>query len=92
MQNKPTRDESWLRDKHVGEKWPRFSGEVPPELAAELDKRIGKFNGPRSRADMVQSGLRLYLNAVSPEDPPPIETTATDIIDLPALRAAGETP
>lgn len=88
-----SRDDSWLRDKGLNEKWPRFAAEIPPELADELNAHAEHFryqHGRLTRADMVRSALRLYLNAVSPVQPPAIEGTAEEIIDLPALQAASD--
>jgi hypothetical protein len=82
-----SRDDSWLRPKRYGEKWPRFAAEIPPELAEELDALVGKRDHqPDSRAAMVRSGLRMYLEFKSPEPPAPIDTTAVDLPDedLPA--------
>lgn len=83
--HKLSRDESWLRRKAYGEKWPRFSSEVPPELCEELDALIGTFNGPADRAVMVRAGLRLYLEAVKPED-------KSEIIDSTAQEVGPEPP
>lgn len=74
-----SRDESWLRPKAYGEKWPKFGAEIPPELAEELDARIGTFNGPGNRAAMVRAGLRLYLEAAVPEAEAAIEGTAIEV-------------
>jgi hypothetical protein len=87
------RDDSWARDKLYDEKWPRFSAEIPPELAEELAaaqrKSLGNswdgYSGRpinATRANMVRAGLRLYLNKISPEPEPPIDSTAVEIIDL----------
>lgn len=91
-----SRDDSWTRIKHHDEKWPRFAAEIPPELADELDHAqrlsLGVNYSPKNatRANMVRAGLRLYLNTTMPEQPPPVESTAVEIIDLPALPAATE--
>src|SRR4051812_6415247 len=74
-----TRDEAWSRDraflgsahpdsdKNGHEKWVRYAAEVPPELAALIDKAHRKSLGMNalafSRAGVVRAGLRLYLNA-----------------------------
>lgn len=101
-----TRDNSWSRRKGglvydadrgetvyfpTDEKWPRFCGEVPPEIAALLDVEIDRvrlMHGRFTRADAVRSGLRMWLNHHNPERNPgdTIEGTASDIIDLPALQ------
>lgn len=90
------RDDSWMRDKGAREKWPRFAAEIPPELAEELDRAqrisLGVNYSARNatRANMVRAGLRLYLEAVMPERPEPIEGSAIEIIDLPSLPSGGE--
>lgn len=87
------RDDSWSRPKRYGEKWPRFSAEIPPELAPLLDaaqrRSLGVNASPRNatRANLVRAGLRLYLNAVHPEPDAAIDSTAIDIIDRPQLKA-----
>ena len=91
-----TRDDSWARDKQAREKWPRFSAEVPPELAALLDEAQRKSLGASydgylkrptnaTRANMVRAGLRLYLERVDPEPEPAIDSTAVEIIDVKGL-------
>lgn len=83
------RDRLWTRRKRPGEKWPRFSVEVPPELAEMLDaaqrKSLGVNQDSATRPNLVRSGLRLYLNTVEPEPEAAIEGTATEIIDVPLL-------
>jgi hypothetical protein len=82
------------------EKWPRFCAEIPPELAELLDRAQRKSLGVNAtssnatRANLVRSALRLYLNTVDPETDPDdtIEGSATDIIDLPALPEPQEPP
>jgi hypothetical protein len=83
------RDDSWLRPKRHGEKWPRFAAEIPPELAEELDALVDKLHGPPNRAEMVRAGLRLYLEFKRPEPEPAIEGTA---VDLPDEDLPSETP
>jgi len=92
-----SRDDLWLRSKRPGEKWPRFSAEVPPELAEMLDAAQRKSLGVNAsstnanRANLVRAGLRLYLNHVDPEPQPPtydVDGTAEEIIDLPLLDQA----
>ena len=80
-----SRDESWLRNKAPGEKWPRFCGEIPPELAEEIDRQIRLVSSSFTRADAVRSALRLWLNAHDPEQPPAIDVEAVEMTDLPAL-------
>lgn len=98
-----SRDEAWLRRKrYLGldhpdagrdgyEKWPRFTAEVPTELAEEIDrvqkKSLGVNYSSASRAGAVRAALRLWLNFI---DPPPepretVDSTAVDITDLPVL-------
>lgn len=95
-----TRDDSWARDKQPRETWPRFAAEVPPELAAALERAQCKSLGANwdgylarptnaTRASMVRAGLRLYLNKVDPEPEPAIESTAVEITDVRQLREAG---
>lgn len=79
-----SRDNSWLRRRRPREKWPRWQAEIPPEMSVELDARIGKQNGPRSRADIVNAALRIYLEIVDPEGPEVVEAHA---IELPVLKA-----
>lgn len=92
------REQSWVRRKEFGEKWPRFTAEIAPELVpllvAAQRKSMGvNWDGYKTRptnatrANLVASALRLYLNTVDPEptSEPFIEGTATDIIDLPLL-------
>lgn len=86
-----SRDDSWLRSKRHGEKWPRFGGEVPPELAEELDAHIASVrlrHGKFSRGDAVRAGLRMYLNHQRPEPEAAIDSTAVDLPDLELERAA----
>lgn len=91
-----SRDDSWTRRKRAREAWPRFTAEVPPELAEELDraqrKSLGLDATPRNatRANMVRAGLRLYLNAVAPEPDAAIDSTAVELVDLPALLERGD--
>jgi hypothetical protein len=88
-----TRDDSWARSKLHGEKWPRFSAEVPPELAKALDeaqrRSLGNDYSPTNatRANMVRAGLRLYLNRVDPEPEPAIESTAVEVVEVKRLAA-----
>lgn len=97
------RDHSWTRRKARGEKFVRYAAEVPPELdelllAAQRTSMGVNWDGykanPKSatRANLVTSALRLYLNTVDPEPEPPIESTATDILDVPLLPPGRETP
>lgn len=85
------RDDSWLRRKRHGEKWVRFSAEIPPEIAAEIDANLLTAARPNtlSRADAVRSGLRLWLNHHSPEPEEAVESTGVEIVDLPALGSGG---
>ena len=73
-----------------GEKWPRFCAEIPPELATILDeaqrKSLGVNTSARSRASMVRAGLQMYLEAISPAPEPAINTTAEEIVEVPALE------
>lgn len=97
-----SRDDAWLRDKRPGETWPRFTAEVPPELAEALEAAqrvsLGVNASERNvtRANLVRAGLRLYLNHVDPEPAPQpyTDSTAEEIIDLPLLerRAATARP
>lgn len=62
------------------EKWPRFTAEVPPELALLLDnvqrRHMGVNASSASRSGMVRAGLRLYLHEVAFVEEPAIEATA----------------
>lgn len=98
-----SRDESWSRDKQVGEVWPRFTAEIPPELAEALVEAQRKSLGvnwdgysgrPRNatNANLVRAGLRLYLNTVDPEPGEAIEGTAVEMVDLPAIEAPSDAP
>jgi broad specificity phosphatase PhoE len=87
------RDRSWLRRKLHGETWPRFSAEVPPELAEAIDaaqrKSLGVNQSAATRANVVRAGLRLYLNTVDPEPEPPtydVDGEVVEIVDLPMLE------
>jgi hypothetical protein len=88
------RDQSWLRRKHpLEDKWPRFTAEVPPELAEALDLAQRKSLGVNAtsqnatRANMVRAALRLYLNTVDPLPDEAIEGTAVEIFDLSQIEA-----
>lgn len=90
------RGELRVLDMPLDEKWPRFCAEVPPELAELLDRAHRKSLGVNAssstatRANLVRSALRLYLNTLDPETDPDdtIEGSARDIIDPPALPEA----
>jgi hypothetical protein len=87
-----TRDEAWSRTKEPNEKWPRFSTEVPPELADLIDaaqrKSLGVDAMSASRASCTRAALRLYLNALDPEDEESIEGTAREHVERPGLPPA----
>lgn len=59
------------------EKWPRFTAEVPPEMAALLDgihrRRLGVDASSASRAGIVRAGLRLYLETYGEVQEPAID-------------------
>lgn len=84
------RDTMFHRTKVSGrEKWVRYQVEIPPELAAMLDETIKAQLGVNvssfSRANVTRRALRALLNEVAPIPEPPIDSTASDVIDLPAL-------
>lgn len=101
-----SRAEMWARDReYIGlkhpradsngyEKWPRFVAMIPPELAEELDrvhkKRLGVNVSSFSRAGLVRSALREYLDRHSPERPPAIDVTSEEVIDPPQRPALEE--
>jgi hypothetical protein len=64
------------------EKWPRFAAEVPPEIAILLDevqrRSLGVNASAASRANMVRSGLLLYLHHVASVDDPVIDSNASE--------------
>lgn len=78
-----TRDDSWTRTREPGERFVRFSVDVPPELAGQLDAAVRKSLGVNqsafSRANSTRSALRLLLNTLAPEPPEAIEGTAIDV-------------
>lgn len=72
------------------EKWPRFTAEVPPELVPLLEEAQrkslginwdGNLDRPRTatRANLVTAALRMYLEALDPEEALPIDVTAEEI-------------
>lgn len=80
------------------EKWPRFTAEVPPELVPLLEEAQRKSLGnnwdgdldrPRSatHSNIVLAALRLYLEALDPEEELPIDTTAEEIEEEDEHRA-----
>jgi hypothetical protein len=94
------RDQAWHRRRRVGERWPRFCADIPPALADALiaaqRASLGvNYDGWRThptnatKANLVTSALRLYLNTTSPEPEPAIDSTAVEIdiiIDRPQLE------
>lgn len=70
------------------EKWPRFTAEIPPELAQLLEdvhkRRLGVNAAHATRAGLVRAGLRLYLETYAEAREPAIDTTAEEI-DSPEL-------
>lgn len=80
------RSELFHRRKMANEKWPRFTVEVPPELAAMLDAAIKAQLGVNvsafSRAGVARRALRMLLDEVAPVEEPAIEATGEDVIDF----------
>lgn len=70
-------------------KWTRWTAEVPPELAAMLEAAakhsLGVNRASYSRANVVRAALGMYLDAHAPIAEAPVDATASDVIDLPAL-------
>jgi hypothetical protein len=81
--------ELFFREKLPDERWPRFTVEVPPELAALLDRvqrrALGVNQSAASRAGIARAGLILYLEAEADLPSPAIDATAEDDGDVPAL-------
>lgn len=87
------------RDKHADskgdEKWSRYATEIPPEfdaLLAEAHKiqsrpHVGVKN---TKANIVRIALFEFLERHLPEEAPPIESTADDVVVLPALPVGGD--
>lgn len=71
------------------ERFVTYAATIPVELAEELDRAQRKSLGINAsktnatRANMVRSALRLYLETVDPAAPEPIEATAVDITEPP---------
>lgn len=71
------------------ERWPRFQVELPPEQAEELMRLYRRTMGPNassaSRAGLLRTAILGWWEQQSPEPDAPIEGTATDVLDVPAL-------
>lgn len=88
-----TRDESWCRSKKPGETWPRYSVEVPPELAREIDAAQRRSLGVNAstlgrslRASAARAALNLLLRTLDPErTPTPYDANgdAVEVVELP---------
>jgi hypothetical protein len=78
-----------IRTKLPDERWPRFTVEVPPELAALLDtvqkRALGANRSAASRAGIVRDGLILFLEATANPPQPAIDATAEVEADVPEL-------
>jgi len=83
------RRELFNRPRRLREKWPRFSAEVPPELAVMLDEAQKRSLGINwrqgSRAGLVRSALLMYLDAAAPMPDPAIEGEIVEVVERPAL-------
>jgi hypothetical protein len=81
--------ELFFRTKFPDERWPRFTVEVPPELAALLDtvqkRALGVNLSAASRAGIARAGLILYLEATANPPLPAIDATAEVEADVPEL-------
>lgn len=86
--------ELFFRTKLPDERWPRFTVEVPPELAALLDavqkRALGVNRSAASRAGIARAGLILYLEATANPPVPAIDATAEVEADVPELPPAGD--
>jgi hypothetical protein len=81
--------ELFIRTKLPRERWPRFTVEVPPELAALLDavqKRALRVN----RSAASRAGLILYLEATAIPPAPAIDAVAEVEADVPELPPAAD--
>ena len=71
--------ELFIRTKLPDERWPRFTVEVPPELAVLLDtvqkRALGVNRSAASRAGIVRAGLILFLEATANPPEPAIDAT-----------------
>lgn len=80
--------ELFIRTKLPNERWPRFTVEVPPELAVLLDavqkRALGVNRSSASRAGIVRAGLILFLEATANPPEPAIDATA-EVEDVPEL-------
>jgi hypothetical protein len=72
--------------------WPRFQVELPPEHAEELMRLYRLTMGPNassaSRAGLLRTAILAWWEQQSPEPDAPIEATATDVLERPALPRA----
>lgn len=81
-------------DKNGNEKFVRLGAEVPPEFLPMLKQAFR--NAPSSgkheitNADIVRVALWEFLAKYLPEEPAPIEGTASDVIVLPAISERSE--
>lgn len=84
------RADMFNRTKMPGEKWPRFAAEIPPEIAEMIDaaskKNLGVNVSAFSRANVVRSALRMYLDAADPLPEPAIDATAEDDVSVLTLE------
>lgn len=81
--------ELFIRTKLPDERWPRFTVEVPPELAVLLDavqrRALGVNLSAASRAGIARAGLILFLEATANPPVPAIDATAEVEADVPEL-------
>lgn len=66
------RDDTWcqVQGRDGDGSWTKFVVRVPPEMVRLIDDRVG-FNvsdGPRSRQELFIAAMRLYFEAVDPEN------------------------
>lgn len=77
-------DKDWLAQADQGT-WEKLYARIPPAVAARLKARLGfGLDQPRTIQEVVIAALRMYLEAVEPQDQDDEPLTG---VDLPSLRA-----